>query len=96
MKDQKVQKVISKKKNDLKIIENLIKDDKISENLKRDQVKAQTEYWEEKAKIKEISRKIKKPNEANKVDINDEIEEINELYLNSVKAKLALFNENLV
>lgn len=93
MKDVRVKKVVGKK-NELKQLESLLKDSNISNNLKRDQVKAQADYWEEKAKIKEQARKIKKPYESAKMDVNDEIEEINELYLNSVKAKLALFNEN--
>ena len=94
MKDERVRKILTKKKNELKQLESLLKDTNVSENLKRDQVKAQAEYWEEKARIKEQARKIKKPYDSAKVDVNDEIEEINELYLNSVKAKLALFNEN--
>ena len=83
------------KKNDLRSLKNVINDTYLSENVKRDQIKAQSSYWEEKAKRIEEGLKIKKKKENGKKDENnkDDMDEINELYLNSVKAKLALFKD---
>ena len=86
------------KKNDLRSLKNVINDSSISENVKRDQIKIQSAFWEEKARMKEEGLKynLKRNNEKKKrgdVEENnkDEIDDINELYLNSIKAKLALF-----
>ena len=93
------------KKNDLKSLKNLINDSSLSENFKRDQIKAKAAYWEEKARMKEDEIRLKpkkKKNEKGKGkekgkdekredDNKDEYDEVNQLYINSVKAKLALF-----
>lgn len=95
MKD--VRQVLAKK-NDFRAIKNLIEDNSMSEIDKRDKIKAQSSYWELKAQRIEQALKYKKNKEITKrtgdaqtTENKDEIDEINELYLNSVKAKLALF-----
>lgn len=101
MKDEKVRALLSKK-NELKALKNIVDDSSVSENIKRDYIKAQAANWEEKARMKEEVLKLKPKKKEDKEgkeagkgkeegENNDEVDEINELYLNSVKAKLALF-----
>ena len=101
MKDEKVRALLSKK-NELKALKNMVDDSSVSENIKRDYIKAQAATWEEKARMKEEVLKLKPKKKQEKEgkeggkekeerENNDEVDEINELYLNSVKAKLALF-----
>lgn len=89
------------KKNDMRFLKNILNDSSISENLKRDQIKIQAAFWEEKARMKEeglkfIGKKTDRKEKDGKKEegMKDDIDEINELYLNSVKAKLALFQDH--
>lgn len=101
LKDKKVIAWLSKdQKCDLKSLKNIVNDASISENDKRDLIKAQAATWEEKARMKEEElrlkpknmKKEKKDKKANEIPgYKDDFDEINELYLKSVKAKLALF-----